>query len=61
VRTFFLCTPDDPRQTQRSRFERARDRAEVLGLIGIGNIDSVTYLWLSRSDADEDEEEGVET
>src|SRR5262249_9057394 len=43
---FYLCTPDEPRQTQRSRFERARDRAEWLELIRAGNIDDITYLWL---------------
>jgi hypothetical protein len=59
---FYLCTPEDPRQTQHSRFTRARDRAEVLGLIGIGNIDGATYLWLVRPDPDEDaDEEGAET
>jgi hypothetical protein len=55
---FYLCTPGDPRQTQHSRFTRARDRAEVLGLIGIGNIDGVTYLWLTRSEPEDEEEPG---
>src|SRR5262249_42934020 len=50
---FYLCTPEDPRQTQRSRFERARDRAEWLGLIQAGNIDDVTYLWLVRENEQE--------
>jgi len=45
---FYLCTPGDPRQTQLSRFNSARDRAEYLGLIGIGNINGTTYLWLTR-------------
>jgi AAA domain len=54
---FYLCTPGDPRQTQHSRFTRARDRAEVLGLIGIGNIDGVTYLWLVRPESANDEED----
>jgi hypothetical protein len=45
---FCLCTPNDPRKTTYSRFCRARDRAEQLGLIQAGNIDGVTHLWLTR-------------
>jgi hypothetical protein len=56
---FYLCTPADPRQTQRSRFERARDRAEQRGLIQAGNIDEVTYLWLTRPAAGDEEEREV--
>jgi AAA domain len=52
---FYLCTPGDPRQTQLSRFNSARDRAEYLGRIGIGNIDGITYLWLTRPDREGDE------
>jgi hypothetical protein len=51
---FYLCTPGDPRQTQASRFARARDRAEQKGLIGAVNIDGVTYLWLPRPDPEQD-------
>jgi hypothetical protein len=54
--TFYLCTPGDPRQTQYNRFTRARDRAEQKGLIGATNIDGVTYLWLSRSDPETNDE-----
>jgi hypothetical protein len=53
---FYLCTPGDPRQTQLSRFNSARDRAEYLGLIGIGNIDDVTFLWLTRPETEQDED-----
>jgi hypothetical protein len=53
---FYLCTPGDPRQTQHSRYCRARDRAEQLGLICAGNIDDVTFLWLTRPEADQDED-----
>jgi len=52
---FYLCSPEDPRQTQHSRFTRARDRAEQKGLIGALNIDDVTYLWLPRPDPDEED------
>jgi AAA domain len=45
---FYLCTPGDPRQTQHSRFQRARDRAELLGLVSAGNVGDITYLWLTR-------------
>jgi hypothetical protein len=58
-KAFYLCTPADPRQTQRSRFERARDRAEQRGLIQAGNVDEVTYLWLTRPAARDEEEPDV--
>jgi hypothetical protein len=45
---FYLCTPEDSRQTQHIRFTRARDRAEHRGLIRAGNISGVTFLWLTR-------------
>jgi AAA domain-containing protein len=51
---FYLCTPGDPRQTQLSRYTRARDRAEQLGLIRAGNIDSVTYLWLTQPEPEDE-------
>src|SRR5262249_9599915 len=53
---FYLYTPNDPRQTQLSRFNSARDRAEWLRLIQAGNIEGITYLWLTRAKADEDSE-----
>jgi hypothetical protein len=51
---FYLCTPGDPRQTLHSRYCRARDRAEQLGLICAGNIDGVTYLWLTRPETEDE-------
>jgi hypothetical protein len=51
---FYQCTPNDPRQTQRSRFVRARDRAEQLGLIAAGNIEGVTYLWLTHPEPEDE-------
>jgi hypothetical protein len=51
---FYLCTPGDPRQTLHSRFTRARNRAELRGLIEIGNIDGVTFLWLTRPEIEQD-------
>ena len=52
---FCLCTPNDPRKTTYSRYTRARDRAEQLGLIGIGNIGDITYLWLTRPNPEDEE------
>jgi hypothetical protein len=52
---FYLCTPGDPRQTQYNRYTRARDRAEQRGLISAGNVDDVTYLWLTRPDPEDGE------
>jgi hypothetical protein len=54
---FYLCTPDDPKQTQHNRFIRARDRAEHRGLIRAGNIDGVTFLWLTRPDPEPEDGE----
>jgi hypothetical protein len=51
---FYLCTPDDPRQTLSNRYSRARDRAEQQGLIRAGNIDAVTYLWLARPEVEDE-------
>jgi hypothetical protein len=53
---FDLHMPQDNRQTRYERFKAARDRAEQLGLICAGNIDSVTYLWLVRSETEQDED-----
>jgi AAA domain len=52
---FDLHTPQDNRQTRYERFKAARDRAEQLGLICAGNIDGVTYLWLTRPETEQDE------
>ena len=49
---FYLCTPEDPRQTLHNRYSRARDRAEQRGLISAGNVGGITYLWLTRPDLD---------
>jgi AAA domain len=54
---FYLCTPGDPRQTLHNRYSRARDRAEQRGLIQAGNVDGVTYLWLTRPDLEDIEAE----
>ena len=54
---FYLCTPGDPRQTLYNRYSRARDRAEQRGLIQAGNVDGVTYLWLTRPDPEDIEAE----
>ena len=34
----------------------ARDRAEQLGLIRAGNVEGVTYLWLTRPETEQDED-----
>ena len=56
--SFDLCTPQDTRQARYERFKAARDRAEHLGLLRAGNVEEITYLWLTRPQpADETEEE----
>jgi hypothetical protein len=60
---FYMHTPTDgtPEQkgrTRRQKFLRALDWAEDHQLIGVGEIDGVTYLWLVRPDRDDEEELG---
>jgi hypothetical protein len=55
---FYFCTPADGTPEQKGRLRRqmflnARDWAEREQLIGISEIDDITYLWLSRSEQDE--------
>jgi AAA domain len=61
-KAFYACTPTDgtPEQTgrfRRQRFLAALDWAEQNQLIGAGEVDEVSYLWLARPKI-EDEEEG---
>jgi hypothetical protein len=49
-------TPKQQRQVRHTQFKRARDRAEQNGLISVGNIGKVTYLWLTRPDPEKDDE-----
>ena len=49
-------TPTQQRQVRHTRFKRARDRAEQNGLISVGNIGKVTYLWLTRLDPEKDDD-----
>jgi hypothetical protein len=49
-------TPKQQRQVRHTQFKRARDRAEQNGLISVGNIGKVTYLWLTRPDPEKDYE-----
>jgi hypothetical protein len=57
---FYACTPAEgsPEQTERLRRQRflaALDWAEQEQLIGIGEIEGLTYLWLVRPKAEEEE------
>ena len=61
-KTFYACTPADGTPEQKGRFRRqkflaALDWAEQNQLIGAGEVDEVSYLWLARPKT-EDEEEG---
>ena len=49
-------TPMQKRQLRYLQFKRALGRAEEQQLIGIEEINDVTYLWLSRPDREEDEQ-----
>jgi hypothetical protein len=57
---FFSRTPTDgnakqKRQQRSLQFSRALGWAERNGLIGIGEIDGVTHLWLSHTQGEDDE------
>ena len=41
-------TPKQKRQLRSQQFKRALGRAEEEQLLGVGEIDDVTYLWLIR-------------
>jgi len=62
-KAFYAATPaegDSPKQKaefRRKRFSRALDWAEDEQLIGVSEIDGVTYLWLRPKSPDEDEPE----
>jgi hypothetical protein len=62
-KAFYASTPaegDSPKQKaefRRKRFSRSRDWAEDEQLIGVSEIDGVTYLWLRPKSPDEDEPE----
>jgi hypothetical protein len=62
-KAFYAATPaegDGPKQKaefRRKRFSRALDWAEDEQLIGVSEIDGVTYLWLRPKSPDEDEPE----
>ena len=59
-KAFYACTPAEgsPEQTgrlRRQRFLAALDWAEQEQLIGVGEIEGLTYLWLVRPKAKEEE------
>ena len=49
-------TPKQQRQVRHTQFKRARDRAEQNGLISVGNVGKVTYLWLTRPGQEKDDD-----
>jgi len=61
-KAFYACTPADGTPEQKGRFRRQRflaalDWAEQQQLIGAGEVNEVSYLWLARPKS-EDQEEG---
>jgi hypothetical protein len=61
-KAFYACTPADGTPEQKGRFRRQRflaavDWAEQEQLIGAGEVNEVSYLWLARPKS-EDQEEG---
>jgi hypothetical protein len=53
-------TPEQRVESRRKQFNRAVDWAEDHDLIGVREIEGVTYLWLSRPDSDGDDEDEQE-
>ena len=62
-KAFYAATPTDEgtskqkAEFRRKRFSRALDWAEDEQLIGVSEVDGVTYLWLRPKSPDEDEPE----
>jgi hypothetical protein len=64
-KAFYACTVADgtskqQRQARHTQFKSALNWAEQNRLIGIGEIDEVTYLWLARPDPDGDEDGDID-
>src|SRR5262245_10730410 len=60
-KAFYACTPADGTSEQKGRFRRqkflaALDWAEQQQLIGAGEVNEVSYLWLARPNTDEEED-----
>jgi hypothetical protein len=61
-KAFYACTPADGTPEQKGRFRRqkflaALDWAEQEQLIGAGDVNGVSYLWLSRPKGEDEEEQ----
>jgi hypothetical protein len=60
-KAFYACTPADGTSERKGRFRRqkflaALDWAEQQQLIGAGEVNEVSYLWLARPNTDQEEE-----
>src|SRR5215472_10666721 len=58
-KAFYACTPADGTSEQKGRFRRqkflaALDWAEQQQLIGAGEVNEVSYLWLARPNTDQE-------
>ena len=49
-------TPEQKGKTRRQKFFRALEWAEDQELIGAGEVDGITYLWLTRPEPKPEEE-----
>ena len=59
-KAFYACTPAEGSPEQKGRLRRQRflaalDWAEQEQLIGVGEIEGFTYLWLARPKSEEEE------
>jgi len=60
-KAFYACTPAEGTPEQMGRFRRqkflaALDWAEQQQLIGAGEVNEVSYLWLARVEPEDDQE-----
>jgi AAA domain len=60
-KAFYACTPAEGTPEQMGRFRRkflaALDWAEQQQLIGAGEVNEVSYLWLARPEPEDDQEQ----
>jgi hypothetical protein len=48
-------TPEQKRDFRKKKFQRALEYAQEKGLIGIREVDSATYVWLSTPDRQDED------
>jgi hypothetical protein len=52
-------TPEQKRDFRKKKFQRALEYAQEKGLVGIREINSVTYVWLSTPDREDGDADAI--